>query len=206
MRNRASFMFAVALFVTVAVSGAAVGTGEAAHPGEQDVLDPGAFGFRTPEWKSDGDMHQLFVDRFRAAVGLGRARMFSSSLQVSPGMQLTLRVPNDEDTAAAPIDLRYALTTLELIGIARHEPPVAFVIDTHTDRSRAGRTRGLTGFEQRALAVLRSGDNTTAQTTKDGRRVAGAIRATNECLGCHATFKGGELLGAFSYQLTPVQK
>ena len=206
MRNRTSFLFAVALGFTVAVSDAVVRTGEAARAGEQDVLDPGAVGFRIPEWKSDGDMHQLFVDRFRAAVGLGRARMFSSSLQVSPGMQLTLRVPNDEDTATAPIDLRYALTTLELIGIARHEPPVAFVIDTHTERSRAGQTRALTRFEQRALAVLRSGDNTTAQTTKDGRLVAGAIRATNECLGCHATFKEGELLGAFSYQLTRVQK
>ena len=151
-------------------------------------------------------MHQLFVERFRAAVGLGRARMFSSRLQVSPGMQLTLRVPNDEDRAAGPADLPYALTRLELIGIARHATPVAFVIDTHTDRSRAAQTRALTTFEARALTVLRSGDTTTAQTTASGRLVAGAIRATSECLGCHATFREGELLGAFSYQLTRIQK
>ena len=153
-------------------------------------------------WPSDEAMHAQFLQHFQSAVGLGRARMVSASLRVRPDMQLTLVMRNDEDSSAQPVALRYELETLELIGIAKHDTPVAFVADSHIDRSGAQRTRPLNSFEQRALSTLRSGGETTAATTAPGRSVVGAIRATSECTSCHAGSKPGDMLGAFSYQLT----
>jgi hypothetical protein len=153
-------------------------------------------------WSSDVAMHRQFVERFGSAVGLGRARMVSPSLRVHDDMRLTLTVPDDE--GSPPATLRYQLKTLELIGIARHANPVAFVIGTHTDRSGAEHTRPLNAFERRALVRLRSGNEVAAETTKAGRHVVGAIRATGECTSCHGTSKVGENLGAFSYRLALV--
>jgi hypothetical protein len=153
-------------------------------------------------WPSDETMHRQFVERFESAVGLGRARMISPNLRVQEGMELRLVVPDDE--GAPPATLRYLLKSLELIGIAKHREPVAFVIDTHTARSGTERTRALDTVEQRALVRLRAGSDVEVYTTNTGRRVVGAIRATAECTSCHSTAKPGDILGAISYRLTPV--
>ena len=153
-------------------------------------------------WPSDAAMHRQFVERFHSAVGLGRARMVSPSLRVHDDMVLTLAVPEDEGSPAAT--LRYRLERLELVGIARHPTPVAFVVDSHTDRSRVERTRPLSGFERRALASMSSANDVVAETTSTGRNVLGAIRATAECTSCHATSNAGDILGAFSYGLARV--
>lgn len=152
-------------------------------------------------WPSDLAMHEQFLERFRSAVGLGRARMVSPSLHVHDDMLLSLTVPSED--ASPPETIRYQLESLELIGIARHAAPVAFVIGSHTDRSRVERTRPLGRFEQRALVSLRSADDdVVGRTTNTGRDVVGAIRATSECISCHSTAKEGDLLGAFSYRLS----
>ena len=153
-------------------------------------------------WPSDAAMHRQFVERFHSAVGLGRARMVSPSLRVGDDMLLTLAVPIDEGAPPAPT--RYRLERLELVGVARHATPVAFVIDSHTDRSRLERTRPLSGFEERALASLSAATEVVAENTSAGRNVFGAIRATDECTSCHATSKAGDILGAFSYRLARV--
>ena len=136
---------------------------------------------------------------------MGRSRMVSPSLQVYDNMLLTLTVPGDED-ASPPVTLRYELKNLELIGVARHPTPVAFVRLSHTQRSNEERTRPLSGFERRALAHLRSANanDVVAETTRAGRNMVGAIRATGECLSCHPTSTAGEILGAFSYRLARV--
>ena len=149
-------------------------------------------------------MHLQFLEHFRSAVGLGRSRMVSPTLRVDDDMLLTLTAPSDEDTSP-PVTLRYELKNLELIGVARHATPVAFVLRSHTDRSGVEHTRSLNDFERRALASLRSTDDVVAaETTRIGRNVVGAIRATGECLSCHATSKVGDMLGAFSYRLARV--
>jgi hypothetical protein len=107
-------------------------------------------------------------------------------------------VPSED--ASPPETIRYRLN-LVLIGIANCATPVAFVIGSHIDRSGAERTRPLSRFEQRALARLRSADEIVGETTRGGREVVGAIRATGECTSCHATSTAGDLLGAFSYRL-----
>jgi hypothetical protein len=150
-------------------------------------------------WPSDLDMHRQFLERFKSAVGLGRSRMVSPSLRVHDDMLLSLSVPSED--ASPPETIRYRLKSLELIGIAKHATPVAFVIGSHTDRSRAGHTRPLSRFEQQALARLRSANEAVGETTSSGRDVVGAIRATGECTSCHATSNAEDLLGAFSYRL-----
>ena len=150
-------------------------------------------------WSSDLDMHRQFLERFRSAVGLGRSRMVSPSLRVHDDMLLSLSVPSED--ASLPETIRYRLKSLELIGIARHATPVAFVIGSHTDRSGMGYTRPLSRFEQRALARLRFANDAVGQTTSNGRDVVGAIRATGECTSCHTASKAEDLLGAFSYRL-----
>ena len=150
-------------------------------------------------WPSDLDMHRQFLERFKSAVGLGRSRMVSPSLQIHDDMLLSLTVPSED--ASPPETLRYRLKSLELIGVARHATPVAFVIGSHTDRSAVDETRPLSRFEQRALASLGPANEVVGQTTRSGRDVVGAIRATAECTSCHSTSKAGDLLGAFSYRL-----
>jgi hypothetical protein len=150
-------------------------------------------------WSSDLDMHRQFLERFKSAVGLGRARMVSPSLQVHDDMLLSLSVPSED--ASPPEATRYRLKSLELIGIARHATPVAFVIGNHIDRSAVEQNRPLGRFEQRALARLRSANEIVGETTRNGRDIVGAIRATGECTSCHATSAAGDLLGAFSYRL-----
>ena len=124
-------------------------------------------------------MHRQFLERFKSAVGLGRARMVSPSLRVHDDMLLSLSVPSED--ASPPETIRYRLKSLELIGIAKHATPVAFVIGSHTDRSGVGHTRPLSRFEQQALARLRSANEAVGETTSSGRDVVGAIRATGEC-------------------------
>ena len=155
-------------------------------------------------WTSDADLHAHFLNQFRAAVGLGVIRM--PSLRAPFNRLLTLRVPNSEDPSADPVVLHYGLADPELIGIATRATPVAFVARHEADASAATRTRPLTALEQRALTTVRAGSNVTGETTSDGRHVVGAVRATSECLACHATFKTGDLLGALSYRLIRITR
>jgi hypothetical protein len=198
MRFRGTSLIA-ALFCTAAVITAA----QAPVTPQADALEQPAAAtllFGGPaRWSSDLDMHRRFLERFNSAVGLGRARMVNPSLQVHDDMLLSLTVPSED--ASPPETIRYRLRSLELVGIARHPTPVAFVAGTHIDRSGAEHTRPLSRFEQRALARLRSADEIVGETTRSGRDVTGAIRATGECISCHSTFKAGDLLGALSYRL-----
>lgn len=157
------------------------------------------------QWKTDAEMHRQFFERFRSAVGLGAARMTSPSLRVHEGMVLSLTERNDEDPLE-PATLRYALKTLELVGIAKHATPAAFVAANHVDRAGAAKTRPLTRFEQQAIASLSGGGEVVAETTRAGRTVVGAIRAAAECTSCHPGSQVGTLLGAFSYRLERVSE
>ena len=102
-------------------------------------------------WPSDLDMHRQFLERFKSAVGLGRSRMVSPSLRVHDDMLLSLSVPSED--ASPPETIRYRLKSLELIGIAKHATPVAFVIGSHTDRSGVGHTRPLAASNSRRSRV-----------------------------------------------------
>jgi hypothetical protein len=184
---------------TVVMSAAVVpGAPLAIVPGQ---VPPVALLGGAARWPSDTDMHRQFLERFKSAVGLGRSRMVSPSLQVREDMYLSLNEADEGPNA----ETRYRLRSLELVGIARHAAPVAFVAATHVDRSNGQRTRALDGFEQRAMTHLRAANDVVAESSPAGRQVMGAIRATSECTACHTGSRPGDLLGALSYRLDLVR-
>ena len=189
--------------VIALVAGAVVMGAAPQAPAVTPAPPPGQFSiFEQPRhWPSDAAMHGFFVEKFRHAVGLGAARMSDGRLRVAPQMWLDISAPSDEG-ASDSITLRYALNSVELIGIARHATPVAFVVGRHGE-STSTRERGLTDFERTALRTLRDGQEVVTRTRRNERLVVGAVRATEEgCIRCHAGAKPGDLLGALSYRLT----
>jgi hypothetical protein len=96
----------------------------------------------------------------------------------------------------------WSLQTLELIGLAVHEKPVAYVSENlpRMEELREAPKRPLDEFEAVGLASLRSGEDLFVRDRLEGRRMLGAIRATKQCVACHSCERG-DLLGAFSYTL-----
>jgi hypothetical protein len=148
-------------------------------------------------WPSDAAMHAYFLDRFLHSAGNGIERMLSPLIVVTDSMWLT------------PDATAFKLGTVELIGVAYHPSPVAFVDLRHRSFPRNVETRALTDFERQALDKLRAGRDVVAQPDRQGRTVIGAIRARETCLGCHnregKRVQAGDVLGALSYRLDVVK-
>jgi hypothetical protein len=141
-------------------------------------------------WKSDAAMHAHFKDSFLGADGNGFSRMIAPQMVINDFMWLTL----DTET--------YKLGTLELIGIAKHDSPVAFVASRHRrPADQARQTRELTTFETEALRKLSAGAELSSETQGNRRSVVGALRADQNCILCHSGYKAGDVLGALSYRL-----
>ena len=167
--------------------------------------------FATPiQWRTAEDMNSYFVKQFIASANFGGARMVAQPMVVDDSMRLLPNdVPSSENLSATqPAPAAYMIENLELIGIAKHETPVAFVVNRHILGNSAQRspnltTRPLTTFETKALAELHPGVDVAEQTEKDGLLIVGAVRAQDACLRCHTSSKVGDALGAFSYRLKP---
>ena len=140
-------------------------------------------------WKADSEMHGHFTDRFLGAVGFGYSRMVAPPMVVTDFMWLNIDGEG------------YKLGTLELIGIAKHESPVAFVDILHNFPESRRQTRELSAFEQTAIRKLAAGENVVVETAGNRRRVVGALRAGETCLRCHPGYGQGDMLGALSYRL-----
>jgi hypothetical protein len=121
-------------------------------------------------------------------------RMYDDPMQLEDSMRLRITWA---DT--------YKLGSVELIGVAMHEPPVAFTASAHPISSQFLEPRALTSFEERALVELNAGETASVHTDKTGRFVVGALRAKEDCLQCHKSHKVGDLLGALTYRLKPVK-
>lgn len=148
-------------------------------------------------------MHDDFVSAFVQSEGFGYAR-------VTPMMRLMQRYR----TQGAP---SLQMMNLELVGIAKHDPPVVFAApfqgflhaaDTPSGGEIVVHPRGegrpLTQDEQDAVLALEKGALLLTLTDGDERRVTGPIRARDECLACHKNKRTGDLLGAFVYTLAPL--
>lgn len=143
-------------------------------------------------------MHDDFVLAFVQSEGFGRMR-------VTPMM----RVMSGYRTRG---DKPLWVQDLEMIGIARHDPPVvfssAFQGFQHSEEgmARAARPGGrpLTDAERTDVRVLEEGQRLVVRPQGDALRVVGPISAGNECLGCHKDKRAGDLLGAFVYTLRPL--
>jgi hypothetical protein len=101
----------------------------------------------------------------------------------------------------------WTLQTVDLIGVALHEEPVAYVSEylPRMDELRAAPTRSLDDFESAGLTALERGEELFVRDRGGERRMLGAIRAARQCLACHGGERG-DLLGAFSYRLTQDRK
>jgi len=147
-------------------------------------------------WDSMDEMHRFFVDKFVATPGMGSGRMSAMTLLIDANQPVLVT-----RNGTAGKDITLELSKLELIGIARHEQPVAFERIAHgTDRWV---TRKLSKFESDAISQLKSGKDIVTQNVPGGRLAVGAIRAEPACLRCHTTQRDGDVLGAFSYTLAP---
>ncbi len=142
-------------------------------------------------------MHDDFVLAFVDSRGFGMRRM--------PAMAPMLHKVVD----GTP----WFVADLQLIGVAKHDPPRVFGggfsmdvfhrPDDHAPLDR-GPGRPITAEERRALRALDAGERLVVVPEGKGLRVTGAIRAGDECLGCHKKKRAGDMLGAFVYRLQPV--
>lgn len=145
-------------------------------------------------------MHDAYVLAFVESEGFGQTRL--------PAMSGLLHRPVD----GTP----WFVAHLELIGVAKHNPPRAFgdgmSMDVfHQPNKEAPLTRGpgrpIAADEAQALRALDAGQRLVARRSGPaGLRVFGAIRAGDECLGCHKNKRAGDMLGAFVYHLEPMPK
>ncbi len=145
-------------------------------------------------------MHDDFVLAFVQSEGFGMRR-------ITPMMQVMQRYRTHGETALWVADL-------QLIGIARHDPPVvfssAFQGFQHSEEGMAPAPRRegrpLTDAERADVRALEDGQKLVVQPQGEALRVTGPVRAASECLGCHKDKRAGDLLGAFVYTLRPLPK
>lgn len=164
-------------------------------------------------------MHMEAVSWFVGRPGFGMSR-------VKPVNEVYFGTLPLLDRKVNFMEETFAVKEMQLIGIAKHDPPVAFLLEDSTASSPhrpAGKDRGvpmsnmqdyktrsLTEDEKRAIETLKA--DATQEVVVTGRVLSlgpapivavGPIRAGRSCLDCHDA-KEGELLGAFSYTLEPV--
>ncbi len=165
-------------------------------------------------------MNNFYVNKFIQSAGFGGVRMTVPTMTVDPSVRLMLGHEIKLDGPVLTAVETYQVDQLELIGLAKHDPPVAFVVNRHSgflvnrpNQTSATRfsapltisgTRALTDFEKSALVEIKAGQNVADQPQADGSRlVVGAVRAQAACIQCHDTYQVGDALGAFSYRLSP---
>ena len=125
-------------------------------------------------------------------------------MQINSQMRLLLTEPVHNDGPTPTTSADYQINRLELIGIAMHDIPLAFVVVRHKDKSASLNNRPMTDFEASAIKELAAGKQIVDKLDKTDRLVVGAVRAEQSCIACHAGAKVGDLLGAFSYHLSLV--
>jgi hypothetical protein len=97
----------------------------------------------------------------------------------------------------------WRVVRLELVGLLKHEEPVAYVSANlpRMDELSNAPTRPLDAFEKKGLEGLRGGEDLMVQKGADRMRMLGSLRAAQQCVRCHRVQRG-ELLGAFSYLMS----
>jgi hypothetical protein len=146
------------------------------------------------EWKDYDQMHDYFVEGFVNSPGFGRSRM------VTPRDLARLSTLYIEGVS-------YAIGEIQLISTREEAEP--FVYDTRGDATmRATRDAGhrpLKAPEANAIKQLKAGKDAVLVANGSRPMIVGAVRANESCLDCHQA-KKGDLLGAFTYPLNPVDE
>jgi hypothetical protein len=137
-------------------------------------------------------IHSRYVKAFVESDGFGESRL--------------IRLDDPFRTPIENNGQHYLVRKLELISLQNHDIPVAYVNDFKNpvkNRLKLGSTRPLNDFEKEALTDLSRGEEFRFRTDENQPGCVGAIRAQTSCLECHDA-KIGDLLGAFSYELTAI--
>lgn len=99
----------------------------------------------------------------------------------------------------------WKLDFVQLVSLQQFDPPVAYdeseLPRMHQLQSHQVPTRSLTEFEVDAIGRLQAGAELIERQTASQMLLFGAIRASGECMECHAA-ESGDLLGAFTYRLS----
>jgi hypothetical protein len=143
-------------------------------------------------------MHDDFVLAFVQSEGFGRMR-------ITPMMRVMQRYRTSGDPSLW-------VTDVQLIGIARHDPPQVFSsafqgfqhVEDRAAEFPVHKGRPMTAQEAEDVRALEGGQRLLVRTEETGLRVSGPIRAGDECLGCHKDKRAGDMLGAFVYTLRPL--
>ena len=100
---------------------------------------------------------------------------------------------------------RWQVTRLELVGLLRHDEPRVYVAASMPQMDQLADVphRPLNDFEKAALPKLVSQQEVVVDHQPQRIQMLGAVRAGKTCLECHDGPRG-KLLGAFSYEITPV--
>lgn len=150
------------------------------------------------DWFSNAELHAYYTTQFVTSPGFGDERMMQPFMVIDHSQHLVISTRLDGPV----ITNVYALDSIELIGVAKHNPPVAYTPFRHGGMSRD--THPLTDFEEKSLKEILAGKDVVSGMDNTGTLVIGALRAKDECLQCHQDKKTGDVLGALVYHLHPL--
>lgn len=140
------------------------------------------------------DLHEISYFHFINVIGFGYVadREHVAGFQPHQSDAMILYMPGK------PWELR----SVDLVSLLKYPEPVAYVSANlpRMQELRNAPTRRLGGFESKALAALRRGEDLQVHMGPERIRMLGSIRAVQPCLKCHEV-EHGDLLGAFSYRL-----
>jgi len=127
--------------------------------------------------------------------------------------QLRLSVPRSHwEFAGDEVGARYKakplwkMTRLQLVSLLKYDSPGVYESNNLPNMSELVdiSTRPLDEFESSALEKLNEGHDLVTRAHTNRVVMVGSLRARKQCLECHDV-QPGELLGAFSYELTRQQ-
>jgi hypothetical protein len=101
---------------------------------------------------------------------------------------------------------KWQVSRLELVSLLRHEESRVYIAETMPTMEQLADVphRPLNDFETQALPQLAAQKDVVFRDAADHIVMLGAVRAGKTCLDCHDGDRG-KLLGAFSYEITPIE-
>jgi hypothetical protein len=110
--------------------------------------------------------------------------------------------------SGGPAFERVRLTSREKEAVLRKKPDLRYwiLMEDEGKAKQWPKTRPLDYFELAGLAELREGKSTYVRHKDGVVRMLGALRATDQCLQCHASARLGDLLGALSYTIADTKR
>lgn len=102
-----------------------------------------------------------------------------------------------------PVEVDWKLNRMQLVSLLLHDGPQVYISENLPNMEELSgadvETRDLDAFELDALKRMRDDENVITRATPNRVMMMGSLRATQDCMKCHAV-KENELLGAFTYE------